>query len=100
MVGSGSIVMVAEGSEEHPTLLLKVNVTSPGAIPVTTPPLVITAIFSLLLCHTPPVPGVKVVLSPMQIVDGPVISIDVGSSTVRTSLAPDEHPVVLLEYIN
>ena len=45
---------------------VNVNVTEPGATPVTTPPFVTVAKLLLLLTHVPPVVGDKVIVDPTQ----------------------------------
>ena len=59
----------------------------------------IVAIFSLLLSQVPPVVGDKVVVELTQIFVGPVTLMAVGSEIVRSSLASEGHPVVLIVYI-
>lgn len=80
---------------EHPlVLLVKVKVTEPDAIPVTTPPLVTVAILVLLDDHVPPDVGDNVVFSPTQISLLPVI-LTVGTA-LTVKLIVLEQPVVLL----
>ena len=53
-------------------VLVKVNVTLPGATPVMTPALVTVARALLLLVHVPPVVGDRVAVAPTQIAAGAV----------------------------
>lgn len=80
---------------EHPVVeFVNVNVTVPDAIPVTIPPLVTVAMLVLLLAQVPPVAGERVVFSPTQIEEPPVI-LTVGKALTVNDFV-FEQPVVLL----
>ena len=89
------------GREEHPVLLLvKVNVTVPAPIPVTTPPLVTVATAALLLAQVPPVVGDKVVVEPTQILFSPVMLTEGKALIVTEAVGAEAHPVLVLVKVN
>jgi hypothetical protein len=68
-------------------------VTDPAATPVTTPALVTVAIVVLLLVHVPPEVGLKVVVMPTHIDDGPETLIVGFAFTVTFDVGFDTHPL-------
>jgi hypothetical protein len=77
----------------HPADEVKVKVAFPGDIPVTIPELVTVATEVLLLIQVPSASGDKVVVSPIQTEELPVIS-TTGDSLIVTVVTPEvaEHP--------
>ena len=83
---------------EHPVkLLVKVSVTVPAAIPVTTPELSTDANDELLLDQVPPETGVTLVDAPTQTNVAPPRD---GSAFTVTEPVVAEHPDILLEKVN
>lgn len=95
--GVAFIVIPEVGAETQPVLVLvKVNVTTPALIPVTTPKLVTEATAGLLLAQVPPVEGDKLVISPIQMLEAPrMLTIGIGS-TVTEAVGAETQPVELL----
>lgn len=95
--GVAFIVIPEVGAETQPVLVLvKVNVTTPALIPVTTPKLVTEATAGLLLAQVPPVEGDKLVISPIQMLEAPrMLTIGIGS-TVTVAVGAETQPVELL----
>ena len=72
MTGNGLTVIVLE--VEQPVAIAYVMTAVPGVIPVTSPAELTGATAGLLVDHMPPpVASLKVITSPTQTVDGPVI---------------------------
>ena len=63
---------MAVANEIQPvTVLVNVKLATPGLTPVTTPLFVIVAMEGLEEIHNPPLPGITVVVEPIQIPTGP-----------------------------
>lgn len=95
------IVTVPVGSEIQPVLLLvKVKVTVPAAMPVTTPELVTEATAGLLLVQVPPIVGDKVAVAPIQRSFEPVMLTTGKAFTVTGAVGAETQPVLLLVKVN
>lgn len=80
--------------------LVKVKVTEPPPIPVTTPALVTVATAGLLLTQVPPVVGDKVVVEPTQILSSPVM-LTLGKALMLTAgVGAETQPVLVLVNVN
>ena len=89
------------GAEIQPvTEFVNVNVADPAATPVTIPLLVTVAMAGLLLDHTPPVVGDKVVLAPTQMLLPPVILTTGSALTVTAEVGGETQPVDVLVNVN
>lgn len=75
------------------TELVNVKVAMPAATPVTTPALVTVATVGSLLTQVPPDVGDKVVVSPIQILETPVILTTGRALTVTAAVGMDTQPV-------
>lgn len=90
-------VIAVVGLEVHPLeVCVKVKVTLPEAIPVTTPVLVTVAMVAFDEDQVPPVEGDNVVVLPVQMVVGPVTDTTGRPFTVIEAEAFETHPVVVL----
>ena len=76
---------------------VNVNVTEPGATPVTTPPFVTVAKLLLLLTHVPPVVGDKVIVDPTQTDDAPLT---IGKAFTVTGFVVALQPVEVWVNVN
>lgn len=87
LIAGGPLTVTEIKSDDvHPlTNSVKVNVAIPGFIPNTIPELLTVATKLLLLNHIPPVVGLKVVVPPLHIKDGPV-KLTAGLSITVTGL--------------
>ena len=83
----------------HPKEEVNVKYAVPGDTPVTIPALVTVATEVLLLIQVPSATGDKVVISPIQRVELPVIS-TTGDSLIVTVVTPEvaEHPDPLVTF--
>lgn len=89
VTSTGGVVFEQPGA----AVLVNVNVTDPGAIPVTTAPLTL-AIEELLLSQVPPVFGVKLKVLPTQTEDADVTDGNAITLTVRFTVRT--HPFALV----
>lgn len=95
--GMALTVTGSVGVDIQPVIeLVNVKVTDPADTPVTIPLLVTVAMAGLLLDHTPPVVGDKVVLAPTQMLLPPVMLTTGSAFTVTAEVAGDTHPVDVL----
>jgi len=94
MVGGALTMRSTFVDAEHPVVaFVNVNKTVPAAIPVAIPLFVMVAIAPLLLVQDPPVDGLKVVLSPIQIDEDPRYVTVGGASTTISSVGAELHPL-------
>lgn len=95
--GIAFTVTAAVGAEIQPVaVLVKVKVAVPAATPVTTPLLETVATAGLLLVQVPPDEGDKPVVTPTQMLLGPLIPTVGKALTVIAEVGADTHPVLVL----
>lgn len=73
-VGVGLMVTLAVAALQPVLVCVKVKLTTPGAMPVTTPALLTEAMEGLLLCQVPPEVGESVMDRPVQSEDCGVLT--------------------------
>lgn len=92
--GAELTVIGSDATEVQPEAeSVNVNVAVPALIPVTIPVLLIVATLVLLLVHTPPDDGVKLVVAPSQMATVPVIVATGFACTISSEDCGETQPV-------